>query len=278
MQERKTNVRIPHHSEQPVRLLQLTDCHIGPDSSEELLGLNTSESLHDVIDHLREHHPACDLLLTTGDIANNGGARTYLRFLQILASSELNYGAFNWLPGNHDSPIDMNEALDVKDMTKEVYIGNWLLLLLNTQVPGHTHGNLVESELNRLDETLANNTDKHVMIFMHHQPVPVGSAWVDTQKVRSEYAFFKILDQYTHVRAVVWGHVHQEFAELRNKVQLLATPSTCIQFKANSDDFAVDRLMPGYRWFVLNPDGTFDSRVERIAEKEYPIEFTSEGY
>ena len=171
-----------------------------------------------------------------------------------------------------------NEATHSDQLTKVLYIGNWLVLLLNTQVPGHTHGNLVEAELNLLDETLANNPDRHVLIFMHHQPVPVGCAWVDTQKVRSEYAFFKIIDQYSHVRAVIWGHVHQEFDQLRKEVRLLATPSTSIQFKTQSDDFAIDRLMPGYRWFDLNPDGTFTTQVERIAEKQYPIQFMSEGY
>lgn len=277
-QPEEQRLDIPHDSQEPIRLLQLTDCHIGPDTSEELLGLNTDESLHDVIKHLQTHHPSCDLLLTTGDIANNGGSRTYTRFLKIMDESAIAFRAFGWLPGNHDSPVDMNEAMNSSRLTKELRVGNWLILLLNTQVPGHTHGNLVEAELNFLDEVLSNNTDRHVMIFMHHQPVPVGCAWVDTQKVRSEYAFFKILDQYEHVKAVVWGHVHQEFCQVRNGVRLLATPSTSIQFKANSDDFAVDHLMPGYRWFELNPDGSFISRVERIPEKKYPIEFTSAGY
>lgn len=269
---------VPHDAALPIRLLQLTDCHIGPDEHEELLGLNTNESLNDVIHHVRSHHQQWDLLLTTGDIANNGGARTYVRYLDILRKSELPHRAFGWLPGNHDSPVDMNEALDSDQLIKEIFIGNWLILMLNTQVPGHTHGNLVESELNLLDESLANNRDRHVLIFMHHQPVPVGCAWVDNQKVRSEYAFFKILDQYKHVKAVTWGHVHQEFSQLRKEVRLLATPSTSIQFTPESDDFAVDHKMPGYRWFVLNPDGSFTTEVERIPEKTYSIQFNSEGY
>lgn len=269
---------VPHDGARPIRLLQLTDCHIGPDDREELLGLNTNESLQDVFDHVRSHHEGWDLLLTTGDIANNGGARTYVRFLNILQQSAIPHRAFGWLPGNHDSPVDMNEAMDSEQLTKEILIGNWLILLLNTQVPGHTHGNLVEAELNLLDESLANNRDRHVLIFMHHQPVPVGCAWVDHQKVRSEYAFFKILDQYKHVRAVVWGHVHQEFSQMRKDVRLLATPSTSIQFTPNSEDFAVDHRMPGYRWFELNPDGSFTTQVERIPTKSYSIEYTSEGY
>lgn len=271
-------MEVAHDPERPVQLLQLTDCHIGPDESEELLGLNTNESLQDVIEHLSRKDASWDLLVTTGDIANNGGARTYQRYLEILKHSNIRFRAFGWLPGNHDSPLEMNEALAANELTKEIHIGNWLILMLNTQVPGHTHGNLVEAELNLLDEALALHKDRHVIIFMHHQPVPVGCVWVDTQKVRSEYAFFKILDQYTHVKAVVWGHVHQEFSQLRNNVQLLATPSTSIQFKSNSDDFAVDKKMPGYRWFQLNPDGSFTTQVERIAEKTYPIQFSSEGY
>lgn len=258
---------VVHDPEQPIRLLQITDCHIGPDDTEELLGLNTNGSLMDVIEHLERNSAAWNLLVTTGDVANNGGARTYQRYLKILQESKIQFDAFGWLPGNHDSPVEMNEALGTERLVKEIHIGKWLILLLNTQVPGHTHGNLAEAELDFLDEALAENKHRHVIIFMHHQPVPVGCAWVDTQKVRSEYAFFKILDQYSHVKAVAWGHVHQEFAELRNNVHLFASPSTSIQFKSRSDDFAVDDKMPGYRWFQLNPDGSFSTQVERIAEK-----------
>lgn len=262
----------------PIRVLQLTDCHIGPTEAETLLGLNTNESLHDVIKVVRDKEKPFDLLLVTGDISNNGGARTYRRFLSIIESSGIQHSLFAWLPGNHDSPIDMNEALDREELVKEVRIGNWLFVLLNTQVPGHTHGNLREQELNCLDNALASNKNCNVMVFLHHQPVPVGCAWVDNQKVRSEYAFFKILKQYDHVKAVVWGHVHQEFTAERDGVKLMSTPSTCIQFKPNSDEFAVDKLMPGYRWFELNADGQFSTQVVRIPKKYYPIEYTSEGY
>ncbi len=274
-----TSLHIPlDNADKIIRLLQLTDCHIGPRNEEILLGLNTHESLDDVIHHVGNNEDEFDVFLATGDISNNGGVNTYRRFLSIVQSSPIKHKGFAWLPGNHDSPDDMNEALGTSSLVKEVVAGNWLFILLNTQVPGHTHGNLSESELNVLDEILLRNTDKHIMIFMHHQPVPVGCAWVDNQQVRSEYAFFKILDQYENIKAVVWGHVHQEFNQHRNNVDLMSTPSTCIQFKAKSDEFAVDNLMPGYRTFELKPDGTFFTKVIRIPKKKYPIEFQSAGY
>lgn len=270
-------------SSRAIRLLQITDCHIGPTEDETLLGLNTNESLHDVIQHICDtqfqHDPTpFDLLLTTGDVSNNGGVRTYKRYLEIIQSSKIPHNAFAWLPGNHDSPDDMNEALGGNKLVKEVRLGDWLIVLLNTQVPGHVHGNLPAAELDLLDGILSRNKDSHIMVFMHHHPVPVGCAWVDQQSVRSAYAFFKIIDQYQQVKAVVSGHVHQEFTSAYNNVPLLSTPSTCIQFKSKSDEFAVDKLMPGYRWIELKPDGTFDTKVERIDYKKYPIEFTSEGY
>lgn len=265
-------------AERTIRLLQLTDCHIGPTTQETLLGLNTDESLHDVIDHVAKHQAPFDVLLATGDISNNGGARTFRRFLSLMDASPIRYNGFAWLPGNHDSPEDMNEALGTDSLIKQVHIGHWTFVLLNTQVPGHVHGNLPAAELDMLDELLGESADRHILVFMHHQPVPVGASWLDTQRVRSDYAFFKILDQYTNVKAVVWGHVHQDFAEERNGVKLMSTPSTCIQFKSGSEDFAIDKLMPGYRWFELFPDGHFTTQVQRITHKDYPIEFSSEGY
>ncbi|GAB1255804.1 3',5'-cyclic-AMP phosphodiesterase [Aurantivibrio plasticivorans] len=267
------------NSQLPIRLLQITDCHIGPDDTEELLGLNTNESLHDVLAHvIAQQTQPYDMLLATGDIANNGGARTYRRFLTLLEDSSLQFNHFAWLPGNHDSPVDMLEAQDRESLVKRVDIGNWTLVLLNSQVPGHTHGNLNGSELNLLDEILSHTADRHVLVFLHHQPLVVGCAWLDTQKVRADFAFFKVLDQYTHVRGVVWGHVHQEFSADRQGVPFMSTPSTCIQFKTQSDEFAIENLMPGYRWFELLPDGEFNTSVVRIPQKSYPIEFNSEGY
>lgn len=59
---------------------------------------------------------------------------------------------------------------------------------------------------------------------------------------------------------------------------MLASPSTCIQFLPDNDEFALDKRMPGIRWFELNADGTFETGVKRIAQKDYPIDFTSTGY
>ena len=114
--------------------------------------------------------------------------------------------------------------------------------------------------------------------MLHHQPVLVGSKWIDQYIVRNADAFFGVLDRFTNVKAVVWGHVHQDFSGKRKSVDLFATPSTCVQFKPLCDDFTVDTLMPGYRWFDLKDDGTLTTGIERVTGKEYVIDYKSAGY
>ncbi len=36
--------------------------------------------------------------------------------------------------------------------------------------------------------------------------------------------------------------------------------------------------MPGYRWFDLHDDGSFDTGVNRVTGKEYVIDYKSAGY
>jgi 3',5'-cyclic-AMP phosphodiesterase len=268
----KTNV-----NRKPIRLIQITDCHLGALTSESLLGLNTDQSLHDVLELISEKEPAFDYLVCTGDIASAGHDSCYRRFVSIIRQ----YFAqpFAWLPGNHDS-VPMMAALNIPNPPESrlVNLGNWLIVLLDSVVPMKVYGDLTQGELDFLSQTLAANPKKHIIVMLHHQPVLVGSAWIDQYIVRNADAFFSIIDQHSHVKAVVWGHVHQEFNGQREQVALIATPSTCVQFKPKLDEFTVDTLMPGYRWFSLHDDGRFETGIERVTGKEYVIDYKSAGY
>jgi len=113
---------------------------------------------------------------------------------------------------------------------------------------------------------------------LHHQPVPIGSEWMDRYIVRNAQDFWHIVEPHQNVKIVLWGHVHQAFAEQYKHIALLATPSSCIQFTPNKDEFEVENSMPGYRWFELYDDGTFTTDVERVSKKDYGVDFTSVGY
>jgi Icc protein len=129
-----------------------------------------------------------------------------------------------------------------------------------------------------LERRLQKAPDMHTLVCLHHQPVPMGSRWLDTMALDNPEAFFAIIDRHPQVRAIVWGHVHQELASRRDDVLLLSTPSTCIQFLPRSDDFAVDMAAPGFRWLDLHPDGSIETGVERIDTIPGRIDLAAGGY
>ena len=90
--------------------------------------------------------------------------------------------------------------------------------------------------------------------------------------------FFQVLDEFNCVRAVLWGHVHQEIDTERNGVRLLASPSTCVQFAPGCENFKADAKPPGYRWLDLAPGGEVTTGVSRVADVEFEVDLESGGY
>ncbi|MEJ1418600.1 MAG: hypothetical protein RPU91_16210 [Candidatus Sedimenticola sp. (ex Thyasira tokunagai)] len=156
--------------------------------------------------------------------------------------------------------------------------GNWLLLLLDSSLPNHPGGHLNDSELSILQRSLESHPNHHVLICLHHHPVPMGSRWLDDISLDNPASLFNITDRHTNVRGVLWGHVHQHFDGERNGVKLMSTPSTCIQFTRNRSEFSIEASPPGYRWLELMPNGEITGGVERLDELPQGLNVESSGY
>jgi Icc protein len=143
--------------------------------------------------------------------------------------------------------------------------GNWSVIPLNTWAPGDAGGTLSPDELEFLDRSLEGASAGHCLVTLHHQPVPMGSRWLDSVPLRNADEFLAVCDRHANLRGIVWGHVHQESDRERRGVRLLSTPATCAQFTPGSDTFALDSRPPGYRWIELQPDGRIDTSVVWVA-------------
>jgi len=257
------------------KILQITDCHLGSECHAELLGLDTDQSLYDVLQVARyDERP--DMVLVTGDISNDAGLGSYARFLSIMETYFPNV-PLAWLPGNHDDPNNMI-AVGKHPIERQHVAGSWNMIFLDSRIPGQEGGRLGERELARLEAELEAQPHLPTAIFLHHQPVPVGSQWLDQYVVLDSDAFFAVVDRFPQVKMISWGHVHQDFRAQRNGVELIATPSTCIQFLPNSDEFKLDQTQPGYRLYNLKENGSFDTRLERVVEANYAVDMTATGY
>ena len=118
-----------------------------------------------------------------------------------------------------------------------------------------------DEELDRLSDIVVHSQAKHVLVFLHHPPVPMGSRWLDTVGLGNGEEFLERLRTLNRVRAAVFGHVHQEYDREHSGIRIIATPSTCRQFKPRADTFAVDDKPPAYRRLVLRDDGAIETET-----------------
>lgn len=260
-----------------VELMQITDTHLFSDPDGELLGIATWHSSRAVVDAMKEEQAGCDAILATGDLSQDHSPESYRHFARLMA--ELTPPVF-WLPGNHDDAPVMQSELDAAGIgtAKHLLGEHWQVLLLDSQLHGKAHGSLGEAQLALLDQVLARYPHHHLLVAVHHQAVPVGCAWLDQHNLRNAGELQARLGRHPASRVVLCGHVHQGFDEVRDGIRYLASPSTCIQFKPLSDEFALDHTAPGWRALSLYPDGRLSTRVWRLPPDSFVPDFSARGY
>ncbi len=245
-----------------------------------MLKMNTHDSLDHVLNMVRENDPDIDLILATGDIAQDASVEAYKYFIGKMKPFD---APMRWIPGNHDVITVMDDVAANSDLNqKKVQANNWAILLLNTSVVGQVHGNLADDELEFLSnslEELQNDSDvDHVLVTMHHNPVQGNAGWMKDIGLNNQMDFWNRVDGHDKLRCVLYGHVHQDLDYEHNDVRCLCTPSTCIQFKPNVVNFALDDVNPGYRSMQLNDDGSIDTKVHRVTGFNFEVDFSSPGY
>ena len=247
-----------------VRIIQVTDCHILATAGERLRGMDTRRSFEAVMTAALRENSHTDLLLATGDLAEDGSAAAYRYLAAHFTASGL---PTFWLPGNHDDSAQMHTHLvgeSIRD-TRRILAGNWLILLLDSKLAGQVQGRVSEPELDSMDDALRRHPERHALVCLHHQAQQAGSEWIDGKGLENAAQLRERLTQHDNVRGVLWGHVHQEARWQRDGIEWMSTPSTCVQFKPGSREFALDDLPPGYRYLELEDDGSIDTAVHRVS-------------
>jgi len=258
------------------RVLQFTDSHLlaAPDGS--FLGIRPLQTLDAVIELAAQQHPDPDLILLTGDLSQDGSVGAYQLLRQRFGTLDTPVGL---IPGNHDRLERMLQVFDCPNMQTggAIEINGWRVLLLDSTVLGKVGGEFEPTDLDELKHLLKGDP-RPTLICLHHQPVEIGTIWLDSIGLKHPQPFLDVLDQYPQVHGLLWGHVHQAFDGHRQQVRLMATPSTSIQFKPMTADFALDPKPPGYRWLELHADGHITTGIERLAELPAGLDLNSDGY
>lgn len=239
-----------------ILIAQVTDCHLPADPQQEYRGINPYENLSALLEKVKVIKP--DLLLASGDLSEDGSRASYLALQQFFKPLDMPVLA---LPGNHDDagllakafPGSPVEGVSVTD------IGRWQIIRLNTCVPGKHEGRLSEKILVELERILADHSQRPQLIAIHHQPITIGSPWIDKYRLFDSAGFLDLVDQCPDVKAVLWGHVHQAYESDRSGVAMLGGPSSAINSLSGVQKFTVDASGPAARWMKLRADGTFQT-------------------
>lgn len=242
-----------------MRLIQITDAHLHADKHARSRSGVPWRQFERVLAQVMRERP--DVVLLSGDVSQDETLASYqhaCRALEGLACP------WFWIPGNHDQPELMVECHPLID---EVDLGAWRLLLLDTRVAQMPHGELGAERLAALGEALE-QSDRPVVIGLHHPPVEVGAAWMDAIGLKDRDAFWQTLADYPQVKIVLFGHAHQAFAQRRSvgerSVEVYGCPAMADQFMPGAKAFAIDEASrPGYRIVELRGD-EWQTWVERV--------------
>jgi len=249
-----------------LRLLHITDLHLYEDLEGEIYGVKTARTFQATLSRALGSAPGpIDAVLVTGDIAEDGQTATYRRFREEILEAGL---PVLCIPGNHEERVQIGEILSIPplQLCGARRLGAWYVILLDSHVPGQDDGFLVPSELERLERELVAAGDAHVLVCVHHQPVPVGSPWLDAYGLANAREFLSRIEAHGNVRAVLFGHVHQDSDQLHHGIRMMSTPSTCAQFTPRTQRCIMDLAPPGFRWLELLPDGSIRTEVVWLEE------------
>ena len=234
---------------------QLSDTHLLADPGARLWGHDTTRNLAAVMEALP---PWVDVMVVTGDIAEDGAPDAYRR---ALALTEGRAQQRYFLAGNHDDPDVMRAVLGAPGPLEMVRIGeHWTMALVNSQWVGHEEGRIVDETLTQLRDELGRATT-HVVLCLHHPPVSpcanLACGMLDPGPLED------VINS-GPVRLVLSGHVHQHFDTTRHGVRFLGAPSTFRQLRHGGDPHYTDtREPPAAQLVELLDDGEAISHIVR---------------
>lgn len=233
-------------------VLQLSDTHLAADPSELVGGLSPDVRLSHVITKWRATWQSADLVLLTGDLADDGSASAYERLKEAVAPLGSRVLAIS---GNHDVP---ELVADYFGTATVVDLGRWLVVGLDTSRRNQIHGTLdVDAAMGLLDSLDGRPT----VVAMHHPPKSRSThEWF---QLEGAPAFLDEIARRPHVQLVLSGHLHDAFEfALGAGSTLFGCPSTLLAMAHAGDHVEIGARAPtGARVLRLNDDGTASSAL-----------------
>jgi 3',5'-cyclic-AMP phosphodiesterase len=213
-------------------IAQISDSHIRAGATAQP-GDQSAVHLQQAIQHLAQLPAPPDVVLITGDCADNGSAAEYQRFRELLRPLTMPVYV---IPGNHDDRANLLASVGTQGAAPMDGFVQYVvdaaplrLIALDTNVPGHGGGYLCGDRLGWLEQRLAEAPDQPTILFMHHPPFPTGLAPFDQIGLENADALGAIVARHPQIERIVAGHVHSSMQRRFHGTIAMTCPSTAYQ-------------------------------------------------
>lgn len=195
-------------------IAQITDLHVRPPGHLAYGVVDTAGALARTVDALLRLEPRPDAVLVTGDLAFDGQREEYEEVARQLDRLPMPVYA---IPGNHDARGPWREVLGERFspagpgtfIQYEANLGPFRLLALDSIIPGSAAGELCEERLAWLEERLAQESGRPVLVMLHHPPVALGVPFMDATRCAGGERLAAIIEGHGGVQRVLCGHLHR---------------------------------------------------------------------
>lgn len=225
-----------------MRILHLSDIHIGPVEGPNSRGIDARESLRRMLAGL-DSVPDVGAVVVSGDVADDGSTEAYTAardmvrefaaprrapvvfctgnhdergaFAKVLGSGHLGADGGDLATAVVDSPEGERAAVSV--------IGGHRFVTLDSLVPGKVYGRIGPRQLDWLREVLAEPAPHGTVVVLHHPPVTLE---VEVQQALGLQDGAALADALrgSDVRLVLCGHFHLQLFGHLASVPVWVTP------------------------------------------------------
>ena len=228
---------------------QVTDLHV-VERGQKMKGmLDTNTMAAAAIEHVKALAPRPDVVLVTGDLADDGNVAQYHFLRELLDGMAIPYYV---IPGNHDHRAPLLQVFEGHVAAAGDFLQYVIddypvrLIALDTLIEDRDDGLLCDRRLAWLDEALRGAPQRPTLIFMHHPPFETGVWWMDASGLSGSASLRAIVARHPQVQRIICGHVHRPIQTSWGATLISVAPSTAYQVHLD--------LVPESRpCFILEP-------------------------
>jgi 3',5'-cyclic AMP phosphodiesterase CpdA len=216
-------------------IAHITDFHLLAAGRLAYGRIDTRALVDRAFDKLARLDPPPDLVVITGDVADDGHPEAYAHAATLLRDLAIPALA---VPGNHDVRGEFRPFLDDLGVPCEddefalfaVDHGALRVIGLDTVIPGAGGGALCGRRLSWLEAALRREPRRPTLLLAHHPPVPIGIDLMDDIRLRDGAdELERIIAGHPQVLALLCGHVHRAVETLFGGRLCFVAPSVVHQ-------------------------------------------------